>query len=146
MDFPVTIESQDAFDEVVKERIARERAKFSDYDTLKASLAQAEAARTEAEQARDAAIAKEAETSTKLAELDQKAQVASWKSEVSKATGVPAEALVGSTREEFEAHAAILKPLMTPQTPVIPTQGQEPEAHGTSDERAFVRGLFGGDE
>lgn len=145
MDFPVTIESQDAFDEVVKERIARERAKFSDYDTLKASLAQAEAARTEAEQARDAAIAKEAETSTKLAELDQKAQAA-WKSEVSKATGVPAEALAGSTKEEFEAHAAILKRLMTPQTPVIPTQGQEPEAHGTSDERAFVRGLFGGDE
>lgn len=146
MEFPATIESQGAFDEIVKERIGRIKAQYADYDDLKSNLAQAEAAKAKAEEERDSALAVAGEATGKLAAADHEAQVAAWRTEVASTNGLPAEALAGATREEFEAHAAILKPLMTPQPPVIPTQGQEPEAHGGSDERAFVRSLFGGDE
>lgn len=146
MEFPVTIDSQESFDEIVKERLARVKTQYADYDDLKSRITQAEADKAAAEKARDEAITAKDQADSKLAESDAKQQVATWRADVAKATGVPAEALAGSSKEEFEAHAAILKPLMTPQAPIIPTQGQAPESHGTSDERAVVRQLFGGDE
>lgn len=146
MEFPVTIDSQESFDEIVKDRIGRVKAQFSDYDDLKGRLDRAEAERAAAEQARDAALNEKAEALGKLADADAKQQVAAWKAEVAKASGVPVEALAGSTKEEFEEHAAILKPLMTPQVPIIPTQGQEPTNHADNAERDAVRQLFGGDQ
>lgn len=51
-----------------------------------------------------------------------------WAAEVSRETGVPAEALRGSTREEMEAHAAILKPYIDRSTaPVVAGDGTQPE-------------------
>lgn len=139
MEFPYTVESQDAFDELVKDRIGRERAKFADYDDLKA---RAEAADTAVADATARAEAAEG----KVSAFESEKQVAAWRSEVAKTSGVPESALRGSTKEEFEAHASELKPLLTAsRAPVIPTQGDEPPKPQASEEREFVRSLFGGD-
>lgn len=148
MEFPVTVESQEAFDRLVKDRIARAEAKaaepFADYDDLKAKAAAADAAIEAANQATAEAVARAEAAEGKVGEFETKAQVDTWRTEVATATGVPADALRGSTKEEFEAHAATLKPLLTAlKGPVIPTQGDEPDKPAESDNAAFVAGLFG---
>lgn len=60
-------------------------------------------------------------------------QIAAWKAEVAEATGIPAAALAGSSKEELEAHAETLKPLITPTDekkaaigPYVPPEGSAP--------------------
>lgn len=101
-----------------------------------------EASKTEAQKAAERLAAAEA----KVKAFETREQVATWRAEVAKESGVPVEALAGSTREELAAHAAILKPLVTPGAPVIKTQGQEPTKHADNAERDAVRQLFGGDQ
>lgn len=98
------ITSQEDFDKAIQARIARERAKFADYDDVKAKadkLAEIEAANlTEAE--KTAARLEAAEK--RAAELEVKAT----RAEVAAAKGVPAELLTGSTKEELEQAADAL--------------------------------------
>ncbi|MGX9349175.1 hypothetical protein [Microbacterium sp. KNMS] len=68
---------------------------------------------------REAALEKE------LSEYKTREQVAKWKSEVSEATGVPAAVLAGSSLEEIQAHAEVLKPLITqPPAKLQPVPGE----------------------
>lgn len=51
-----------------------------------------------------------------------------WAAEVSRETGVPAELLRGSTKEEMEAHAESIKPYIArPTAPVVAGDGSQPE-------------------
>lgn len=144
MEFPVTINSQDEFDGFVKDRIARVEAKFADYDDLKTKASQVDTLKAEAEQAVAEAVKRAEQAEGKVTEFETKLQVESWRTEVAKATGVPAAALRGSTKEDFEAHAAELKPLITGSGPVIPTQGNQPETPSGPDEKtAFANFLTG---
>jgi len=87
-----------------------------------------EASKSEQQKQAEALAAAQA----RIAEFEQAAQVASWTQEVAEATGVPASALRGSTKEEIEAHATTLKALIAEpekqpekQRPV-PTIGKVP--------------------
>ena len=104
-----------------------QRAK--DNSTAAARLTEIEeASKSEAQKLADRAAAAEA----KAAAYEAREQIAGWKAEVSKETGVPAALLAGSTREEIEAHAAIAAPLIaTPQAPavpIVPTEGTKGNA------------------
>ena len=63
--------------------------------------------------------------------------------QVAQEKGVPATALRGSTKEELEAHADLLKPLITPTTPVVPNSGSTPDPKTNNDTTEFVSELFG---
>ena len=85
-----------------------------------------EASKTDLEKALARAEAAEA----KVKEHETREQVAAWKAEVAEATGIPAAALAGSTKEELEAHAATLKSLIPAQDekkgavgPYVPPEG-----------------------
>lgn len=120
------IASQEALDKIVQARIARERAKFADYEELKAKAAKLtefeESQKSEAEKAAERLAAAE----KRAAELES--QVA--RAEVAAAKGVPAELLTGSTREELEAAADALIKFKGEQAkgPVIPSQGDTPKS------------------
>lgn len=105
--------TQADLDKIIAERLARERAKFGDYDELKKKAAEydkaVEASKTEAEKQAE----KLAQLEAKVAEYETREQIAAWKAEVSAETGVPASVLAGSTKEEIEAHAETLKPLIS---------------------------------
>lgn len=79
-----------------------------------------------------------AELQARVAQYETREQVAKWKSEVEATTGVPAAALAGSTKEEIEAHAATLKPLIAqsqparPQPLIVPAEGKTPMALNSS--------------
>ena len=124
--------SQEDVNRIVQERLQREREKYSDYDELKAA----------AERAQEL----EAEKTTlaeRVAEFEAKEEQQKLVNSVAEATGIPAAALKGDTKEELEAHAEVLKSLMKPTGPVIPGQEKRPQKVEESEERKAIRQLFG---
>ena len=124
--------SQEDVNRIVQERLQREREKYSDYDELK----------TAAERAQEL----EAEKTTlaeRVAEFEAKEEQQKLVNSVAEATGIPAAALKGDTKEELEAHAEVLKSLMKPTGPVIPGQEKRPQKVEESEERKAIRQLFG---
>jgi hypothetical protein len=130
--------SQADLDRIIADRLSRERAKFADYDDLRAKAEQLdaieEANKTEAQKQADALAAAQA----KIADYERREQITEWKKEVSEATGVPANVLAGSTKEEIEAHAETLKPLIAAPAParpeplIVPAAGRTPPALNSS--------------
>lgn len=123
--------TQADLDRIIADRLSRERSKYADYEDLKAKaqrLAEIEEAnKTEAEKVAEQL----AELQAKVAEYETREQINAWKQEVAEATGVPAAVLAGSTKEEIEAHAESLKPLITPSAQpaaaAVPTIGNQPD-------------------
>lgn len=147
MEFPVTIDSQDAFDALVKDRLGREKAKYADYDDLKTQVQTLTEAQKDHEKALAAATSRAETAESTLADRDKATALEKVRAEVAAAAKVPVEALRGGSKEELEAHAEVLKPLFTASRgPVIPSQGDEPDKKPTADdERAFARDLFAGE-
>ena len=79
----------------------------------------------------------------KVAEFEAKEQRATLAAEISEATGVPAAALRGDTREELEAHAAQLKSLISRQPASVPGATTKPTSAPVDPARDTVRKLFG---
>jgi hypothetical protein len=86
--------------------------------------------------------AEKSELATKLQTYEAEKERASLVSEVATAANVPASALRGTTREELEAHAAVLAELIKPSGPVIPGQERTPDKVTESPLREFTRNLF----
>lgn len=130
MEFPVTIESQDQFDGLVKDRISRVKAQFADYDDLKTAATQFEEQKAALEQQLNEQASRADAAEGKVQQFETDKQLNDWRKDVAKATGVPADALRGSTKEDFEAHAETLKPLITAAQagPIVPTVGNSPES------------------
>lgn len=92
--------SQADVDRIVKERLARERQKYADYDDLKAKADAADSSKTDLEKLTEQIEALKAENETNKAKA--------LRSEVASAKGVPAHLLSGGTQEEMEAQADAL--------------------------------------
>lgn len=120
-DYRALYEAEKANSRKWETRSKANAAKAREYDQIKQSR--------ESDSERLAAVQRELEEAT--AERDRLAAERSreqWAAEVSKATGVPASILRGSTREEMEAHAAAIKPFIDRRTaPVVAGDGEQPE-------------------
>lgn len=143
---PVEPPTDDKLGEPGLAALQRER---DEAKAAKARATAAEARLREIEDAQKSEAQKQTEELDRLrkavAEHEAQQQRAVWLSEVASATGVPADVLRGSTREEIEAHAAAVKPLITAETgPRVPNPGATPESKPVSDEAAFARSIFGG--
>lgn len=95
----------------------------------------------ELEEAQKTAEQKQAEELERLRKENEtfkhEREVAAWKKQVSEETGVPAEALAGNSLEELQAHAEVLKPLISapkaPQlAPVSTPLGNEPSSESAN--------------
>ncbi|WP_051701808.1 hypothetical protein [Mycetocola saprophilus] len=127
--------TQEELNSLIAGRLERERAKYADYEELKAKaakLAEIEAENlTEIEKANAAAaaaLARAEAAEASLADRDAKAAHSALIAEVSKTTGVPAELLHGETKEELEAHAVVLAKYAGRKVDVVPTAGSGGEA------------------
>lgn len=146
---PIT--TQEEFDKAIKERIDRATksatSKFADYEDLK-KKAQAydeaqEANKSELQKAADKIAQLESEKQER-AKADAKRQL---KAKVAKDKGVPETLLAGDDEESMSAYADSLLEFAKNQTPSAP---KDPSAGSfaknkkdDSEERAFVRALFG---
>lgn len=88
------------------------------------------------------AVAEKAELATKLESYEAEKERAALVTEIAEANKVPASALRGTTREELEAHAAVLAKLIKPSGPVIPGQERTPDKVGDDSLREFTNKLF----
>lgn len=126
--------TQDEVNAIVGKTRKEERAKFSNYEEYKAAAEELrklkEKDKTELERAVERAEAAEA----RLAEREAADAIAQAAREVAKATGVPEEALRGTTREEIEAHAEVLKPFFAKDAaPSVNTGSPSTEEKGSGD-------------
>jgi hypothetical protein len=135
------ITSQEDFDKAIQARIARERAKFADYEDVKARASKLteieEANKTEAEKVAERLAAAE----KRAVELEAKAT----RAEVAAAKGVPIGLLSGGTKEELEASADALiqfKGESGSTTLHVPNEGKSPTAQVDS-KKQFAKSLFG---
>ena len=98
------ITSQAEFDAAIQSRLAREQAKFTDYDELKAAAGKLK----ELEDAQKSESQRQAEALEKAQRELADLTVAKTRAEVAAAKGVPVALLNGSTQEELEASADAL--------------------------------------
>ena len=133
--------SQADLDRIIQDRVARERAKYADYDDLKATAGQVDTFQSRISELE----ATNGDLSGKVEAFEAKETRATLASDIAKTSGVPVAALRGNTREELEAHAADLAPLFKTSGPVIPGQERTPHSIPASPDRQFVGKLFGSD-
>lgn len=131
--------SQSDLDRIIADRLSRERAKFADYDDLKAAADRLEQIEQENKSEAEKQADLIAELKSKVTDYETRDQIAEWKSEVSGSTGVPANVLAGTTLEEIQEHAETLKPFIaestTPTKPaplIVPAEGKTPPALNSS--------------
>lgn len=137
--------TQEQVNALVGSARTHERQKYPNYEQYKAAFEELEkikeGEKSDLQKAIERAEKAEGERNALQAEKDK----SSWASEVAKATGVPAEVLRGSTKEEMEAHAEALKPHFSKSAaPVVGSDGFAPAAGAavTNAER-FARALDG---
>ena len=121
-------------DRIVRERVQRERAKYADYDALKAK---AEGVKT---------------VEDRLAEMEKRtaaAEASALRSDVAARHGISAEdrdlLLTGTDAETLEAQAKRIAEASErkKKANIVPREGNNPKATGGDEEREFVRHLFG---
>lgn len=95
------ITSQEQLDKIVGARVGRERAKYSDYDDLKAKAAKLD----EAEQAKKSEIQKAIERAEAAEKRAEAAELGGLRAEVARSKGVPVGSVLGVSKEEMEASA-----------------------------------------
>lgn len=133
--------SQADLDRIVQDRVARVHTQYAGFDDFKAK-----AEKVDEFQTRIGTLETEnGELSTKVQGFEAATERAEIVSDISKATGVPANVLRGSTREDLQAHADELKEAYRETAPVIQNQERTPGNTSGNPDKEFVRRVFGND-
>lgn len=127
-----TIETQEELDNIVKERLRREREKFGDYDELKKRVSELEsengALKATVEETKQT-IAKSDAQITELQGQVSNYKTASLRTRIALQNGLPydlADRLQGTDEEALRADAERLAGFMRPATPQAPLRDTEP--------------------
>lgn len=141
---PIT--TQEDLDRVLGDRLKRERAKFADYDELKAKAARLD----ELEAANKSELEKANERAAEAEEVARKAAADALRLKVALRHGISDEDaelfLTGHDEETLTRQAERLAAATSDRKkkgPVVPGEGSSP-ATAASDEREAARQLFGG--
>lgn len=125
---------------IIESRLQRERAKYADYDQLKADSAKLGEVVAE----RDGLKAQLDAANSELEGFKKEKEVRDWAAEVSQETGVPADILRGETKEEMLAHAKTLEKYVKVSAPVVRGDGKSPKEKAASSTRdMFANALEG---
>ena len=146
MEFPVTIESQEAFDEVIKDRLSREKTKHADMqqqiDALTAEKQGVDQQITDLTSKAESAEARAGEAEKWRADRETADKATELRASVAKEFGIDAKTLRGADEAELREHAQIIKDVM-PAVPVVPNIGDSPSGEA-SVATQFVADFFGG--
>lgn len=132
------ITSQEQLDRVLSKRLERERAKYADYDELKAKAAEAADSRTEVEKLTD-----------RIAQLEQERHQSALDAAKARAAseyGVPADLLVGDDAEAIGSYAQRLAAYVAEKAPkagaYVKNVGRDDNA---STAEAYARRMLSGE-
>ena len=127
-----TIETQEELDNIVKERIRREREKFSDYDDLKKRVSELESENSALKSTVEDDKQTRAGLDAQITELQGQVsnyETASLRTRIALQNGLPydlADRLQGTDEEALKADAERLAGFMRPVTPQAPLRDTEP--------------------
>jgi len=117
---------QDEVNKIVQDRISRERAKFADYEEMKAKAAKfdemEEAGKSELQKAQDKVQALEAQ----IQSINKEKEISQIRTQVAQAKGVPADLLTGETQEACESQADKILSFAQAQSYPVVKDGGEP--------------------
>lgn len=124
--------TQEQVDEIVKQRLARaKRERPADYDELKKKAAELDEIKNQSESELDKLQGRIDKLESENKSMKHASDVAAWKAEVAKETGVPASVLRGDTLEELQEHAQAVKAAM----PAYPSVNPGKPAHEITPEQ-----------
>ena len=133
------IETQEQLDAIIKSRLDREKAKYSDYDTLAEKIKNLETENTNLKQTITDKETSESSTASKIADLEK--DVTAWKNkslkqQIAMKNGLPfdlADRLQGDTEESLNEDAERLASLVSVKNYTQPLADKEPnfESKGT---------------
>ena len=143
---PIT--TQEEFDAAIKERLYREKAKYSDYDQLKSRVEELEKENGGLKSTIEATNQSKADADNQLEGLRHQIagyETASLRTRVALQHGLPyelADRLQGTDEESFKADAERLAGFMKKTQPVAPIRDSEPVLEKTED--ALYKNLIQG--
>lgn len=118
--------SQEELDRIIEARLNRQRAKFSDYEELKAKAAKFD-------QAKDAEKTAEQRAAERISALEQKLhekEVSETRARVAAGFKLSPDLLAGSTEEELTAHAEKIAAAIEAAKQATPTRGPQLSGEG----------------
>lgn len=123
--------TQEQVNTLVGNARTKERAKYPNYDEYKAAFEELKELKDSQKSDLEKATSRADELQKELDALKAEKERKSWREEVSKETGVPADVIAGDTKEEMAAHAESLKKLIPDSTkPIVASDGFAPAAGG----------------
>ena len=134
---PIT--TQEEFDNAIKERLAREKSKYSDYDQLKSRVTELEEENVGLKSTIEASNQSKADADRQLEGLRHQIagyETASLRTRVALQHGLPydlADRLQGTDEESFKADAERLAGLMKSNQPGYPLGTNEPKLGNDKD-------------
>lgn len=130
--------TQSELDAIVRDRLAREKGKYADYEEIKAKAIKfdeaEEANKTELQKATE----KVAELESQLASIQKAKEIADMKSKVSQETGIPTSLLTGTTEEECIAQAEAIKAYANPGYPTVKDGGEVQKVQSADTRTQFA--------
>ena len=144
---PIT--TQEEFDAAIKERLSREKAKYSDYDQLKSRVTELETENVDLKLTIEANNQSKADVDKQLEEMQNQIsnyETASLRTRVALQYGLPydlADRLQGTDEESFKADAERLAGYMKRAQPVAPVRETEPVLEKTENTlyKNLIQGL-----
>lgn len=144
---PIT--TQEEFDAAIKERLSREKAKYSDYDQLKSRVTELETENVDLKSTIEANNQSKADANKQIEEMQNQIsnyETASLRTRVALQYGLPydlADRLQGTDEESFKADAERLAGYMKRAQPVAPVRGTEPVLEKTENTlyKNLIQGL-----
>lgn len=141
---PIT--TQEEFDNAIKERLAREKSKYSDYDQLKSRVTELEKENGGLKSTIEANNQSKADADKQLEEMKNQIsnyETASLRTRVALQYGLPydlADRLQGTDEESFKADAERLAGYMKPKESIPPLKTNEPNLGDDKD--AALKGML----
>lgn len=132
--------TQDELNAILNDRLGREKAKYSDYEAVKAKAAKfdelEEANKTELQKANDKVCALQDE----LSAIKKSNEIRDIRAEVAKEMGIPADLLTAETREACEAQAKAINAYASAQMgyPTLKDGGEVTKQTGGSTRQQFA--------
>lgn len=144
---PIT--TQEEFDAAIKERLSREKAKYSDYDQLKSRVTELETENVDLKSTIEANNQSKADANKQIEEMQNQIsnyETASLRTRVALQYGLPydlADRLQGTDEESFKADAERLAGYMKRAQPVAPVRETEPVLEKTENTlyKNLIQGL-----
>lgn len=141
---PIT--TQEEFDAAIKERLSREKAKYSDYDQIKSLVEELKKENVDLKSTIEANRQSKADSDNQLEEMQKQIagyETASLRTRVALQHGLPydlADRLQGTDEESFKADAERLAGFMKKSQPVYPLGTKEPSS--INDKDAALKGML----